>query len=229
MVGRAGGKYSKQCEMLKEKEKKSIVLIGGGGHCKACIDVIETTGFEIAGIIDKKAGAGEVLSYEIIGSDNDLENIVKKDYKFLVTIGQIKDPLPRIKIFERIKQLNGELATVIGSSASVSKYSTIGEGTIVMHQAIVNSATKIGINCILNNRALIEHDCTIGDHTHISTAAVINGDCTIGNRVFIGSNSVVAQGIQIADDVVIGAGSVVIKNIIQPGVFAGNPVRKISE
>jgi sugar O-acyltransferase (sialic acid O-acetyltransferase NeuD family) len=229
MVGRTGGKYSKQCEMLKAKEKKSIVLIGGGGHCKACIDVIETTDFDIVGIIDKKAADGKVLSYEIIGTDNDLENIVKKNYKFLVTIGQIKDPSPRIKIFERIKQLNGEFANVISSSASVSKYCTIGEGTIVMHQAIVNSSAKIGINCILNNRALIEHDCTIGHHTHISTAAVINGGCTIGNRVFIGSNSVVVQGIQIADDVVIGAGTVVIKNIFQRGVFVGNPVRKIRE
>jgi sugar O-acyltransferase (sialic acid O-acetyltransferase NeuD family) len=206
-----------------------ILLIGGGGHCKACIDVIETTNFGIAGIIDKKAGTDKVLGYEIIGNDDILEKMVERNYRFLVTIGQIKDPLPRIKIFEKIKRLNGKFATVIGSSASVSKYCTIGEGTIVMHQAIVNSSAKIGINCILNSRALIEHDCTIGNHTHISTAAVINGDCIIGNKVFIGSSSVIAQGIKIADDVVIGAGSVVIKNIIQPGVFAGNPVRKISE
>jgi len=215
--------------MLKTKEKTSIVLIGGGGHCKACIDVIETTNFKIAGVIDKKADACEVLGYKILGSDDDLESIVKRNYSFLITIGQIKDPLPRIKVFERIKQLNGRFVTAIGSSASVSKYCTIGEGTIVMHQAMVNSSTKIGINCILNSRALVEHDCTIGDHTHISTAAVVNGNCTIGNRVFVGSNSVIAQGIRVADDVVIGAGSVVIKNILQPGIFVGNPVREISE
>jgi len=206
-----------------------VILIGGGGHCKACIDVIETTSLEIAGILDKRTSSDRILDYEIIGGDEDIEDLSKKNYSFLISIGQIKDPLPRIKIFERIKQLNAKLVTIVASSALVSKYSTVGEGTIVMHQAIVNSSSKVGSNCILNNRALVEHDCTVGDHTHISTAAVVNGNCTIGNRVFIGSNSVITQGVQIADDVVIGAGSVVIRNIIEAGVFAGNPARKINE
>lgn len=204
-----------------------LLLIGGGGHCKACIDVIESTSFEIAGVVDKKKG--KVLNYEVIGNDDDLENMIKEGRSFLITVGQIKSSAPRIHLFEKIKQLNGKLATVVASSATVSKYCTIGEGTIIMHQALVNSATKIGSNCIINSKALVEHDCTIGDHTHISTAAVINGDCVIGSRVFIGSNSVIAQGMHIADDVVIGAGSVVVKNITQPGMFAGNPAKKIGE
>jgi sugar O-acyltransferase (sialic acid O-acetyltransferase NeuD family) len=205
-----------------------IVLVGGGGHCKACIDVIETTDFVIEGIIDNEI-SGKVLTYKIIGSDENIEDLVKKNYNFLVAVGQIKDAFPRIRLFEKIKRLNGELATVIASSASVSKHSVIGEGTIVMHQTIVNSAAKIGCNCIINNKALVEHDCIIGDHTHISTAAVINGDCAIGSRVFIGSNSVISQGVRIVDGVTVGAGSVVIRNIIQPGIFAGNPARKMHE
>ena len=33
--------------------KEKIILIGGGGHCRACIDVIEQEGrFTIAGIVD---------------------------------------------------------------------------------------------------------------------------------------------------------------------------------
>ena len=204
-----------------------LLLVGGGGHCKACIDVIETTDFEVAGIIDKKKG--KVLNYEVIGNDDSLENMIQEGYSFLVTVGQIKDAAPRVQLFEKIKRLNGKLATVIASSARVSKNSTIGEGTIIMHQSLVNSAAKVGSNCIINNKALIEHDCTIDDHTHISTAAVVNGDCMIGKRVFVGSNSVIAQGVQIADDVVIGAGSVVVKSITRRGIFAGNPAKEIGE
>ena len=34
---------------------KQIILIGGGGHCKSCIDVIENGNkYKIRGIIDKK-------------------------------------------------------------------------------------------------------------------------------------------------------------------------------
>jgi hypothetical protein len=36
------------------KTGNSIFLIGGGRHCKSCIDVIEQEGlFDIAGILDK--------------------------------------------------------------------------------------------------------------------------------------------------------------------------------
>ncbi|MBI4309254.1 MAG: acetyltransferase, partial [Candidatus Omnitrophica bacterium] len=35
--------------------KKNLILIGGGGHCKSCIDVIESENkFKIAGIVDTK-------------------------------------------------------------------------------------------------------------------------------------------------------------------------------
>ena len=40
--------------------KPQILLIGGGGHCKSVIDVIEMEGsFEIAGIIDQKELIGQ--------------------------------------------------------------------------------------------------------------------------------------------------------------------------
>ena len=36
-------------------DKEKLILVGGGGHCKACIDVIEEQGkFEILGILDLK-------------------------------------------------------------------------------------------------------------------------------------------------------------------------------
>ena len=53
--------------------KEQIILIGGGGHCKSCIDVIEQEGrFEIAGIVEKPDKVGEkVLGYPVIGTDAD--------------------------------------------------------------------------------------------------------------------------------------------------------------
>ena len=47
----------------------------------------------------------------------------------------------------------------------------------------------------------------------------------IGNNVSIGSNATILP-IEICDNVVIGAGSIVTKNIIEPGVYYGNPARK---
>lgn len=205
---------------------KRIVLIGGGGHCKACIDVLTRTGYEIAGIVDVDQELN-VLGFPVIGNDDSIGDLAGKDVAFLVTVGQISSAATRKKIFAKVKSCGGILAAVISTEAIVSDHSQVGEGSIVMHGAVINAASVIGKNCIINTKALIEHDCIVEDNVHISTAAVINGGCRIGEGSFIGSNSVLVQGIAIGRDVIIGAGSVVVKNITEAGVYAGNPAKKI--
>ena len=60
--------------------KKKIILIGGGGHCNACIDVIEAQNkYTIIGIIEKSEKEDYFKKeYPIIGYDKDLVNIIKK-------------------------------------------------------------------------------------------------------------------------------------------------------
>lgn len=194
-----------------QNPKPKILLIGGGGHCKSVIDVIELEGkFEIAGIIEKdKSFIGKkVLDYEIIGCDNDLNKLVKKYNYAFITIGQIKNSAPRVKTFEYLKKIGFELPTIISPRAYVSKYASVNEGTIIMHYAMVNAGVKVGKNCIINTMALIEHDVVIEDHCHISTGAIINGNVVVKKESFIGSNSVVKEGIEIIESSFIKAGSV---------------------
>lgn len=209
--------------------KRSVILIGGGGHCRACIDVIESIGqYSIAGILDVKENIGkDVSGYKITGSDDDLHLLVKQGHRFLITIGHIKKNLARKKLFDRIKDLGGSLETIISEKAYISRMANIGEGTIVMHGAVVNANARIGANNIVNTGSCIEHDVETGDHCHISTHAVINGACVLGDDVFVGSNSVLVNGISIAGGTILGAGAVVHKNIEQPGTYAGNPFRNI--
>lgn len=209
--------------------KKKLVLVGGGGHCKVCIDVIEQTEeFEIIGILDLPSLIGTtVLGYKVIGSDQDISIYVDKGYSFLVTVGQIKSAILRRKLFEKLKSCHADIATVFSKSSYCSKHTNIGAGTIIMQNVIINAGAAIGDNCILNNGCDIEHDTKIGNHTHISTFAVVNGDCKIGNEVFIGSNATIANKIIIADQTIIGAGSVVIKNVLEKEIQAGNPAQKI--
>jgi len=50
----------------------------------------------------------------------------------------------------------------------------------------------------------------------------------IGNHVSIGSNATILP-VDICDHVVIGAGAVVTKNISTPGVYVGNPAKKLNK
>ena len=209
--------------------KKDIILVGGGGHCKACIDVIEAEGtFRVAGIIDIRQKLHQkVLGYEVVACDEDIPSLVKRYKYFLITIGQVKSARQRKEKFELIKRLGGMLPCIIAPSAHVAKSAVIDEGTIVMHQACVNAQARIGANCIVNTAALIEHEAVIGSHCHVSTGSVVNGQCSVGNEVFIGSRSVVANNLSIEGRTIIGAGSVVIHSIDRQGTYVGNPVKRM--
>lgn len=202
---------------------KSLILVGGGGHCKSVIDVAESAGYNILGILDMPEDVGKkVLDHKVIGTDDDIPQYVDKA-EFVITVGFIKNPATRIKLYNKVKVAGGKLATIIASTAHVSKYSTIGEGTVVMHQAFVNAGAHIGINCIINTFCNIEHDAIIGDQCHISTGTMVNGDCKVGDRCFIGSQSVLANRIEIGDDIIVGAASFVGQTIMKKGIYFGNP------
>lgn len=202
---------------------KDLILIGGGGHCKSVLEVAESAGYNILGVLDMPEDVGkEILSTKVIGTDDDIPAFVDKA-EFVITVGFIKNPSTRIKLYNKVKEVGGKLATIIASTAYVSKYATIGDGTVVLHQAFVNAGAKVGNNVILNTATNIEHDAVIGDHCHISTGTMVNGDCKVGERCFIGSQSVLANGICIGDDIIVGAGSLVRKSISEKGIYSGNP------
>lgn len=206
---------------------KPLILVGGGGHCKSVIDVAESTRREILGILDLPELLGtDILGYRVIGSDADVARYADKA-EFVVTLGFIKNPNLRISLHENIVNNGGKLATVIASTAQVSRYAEIGEGTVILHNACVNAGVKIGKGAIINTAANIEHDVEVGDYSHISTGTMINGCCKIGKGTFIGSGAVVANGICISNNCVIGAGSVVITDITDSGTYIGCPARKI--
>lgn len=202
---------------------RSLVLIGGGGHCKSVIEAAESAGYQILGVLDMPEEVGkEILSTKVIGTDDDIPAFVDKA-EFVITVGFIKNPAIRIKLYNKVKEAGGKFATVIASTAYVSKYATIGEGTVVMHHAFVNAGARVGCNVILNTFTNIEHNAVISDQCHISTGTMVNGDCKVGKNCFIGSQSVLANGITIGDDIIVGAGSLVRKSISVKGIYSGNP------
>lgn len=199
------------------------MLIGGGGHCQSVIEVAESCGRTIRGILDVPTEVGkEVLGYPVIGTDDEIANYADS-CEFVITVGFIKDSSLRVKLYNRALENGGKLATLVASTAYVSRHARLGQGTVVMHHAFVNAGAEVGENVILNTCCNIEHGVHIGSQCHVSTGVMVNGDCRIGDNCFIGSQSVLANGVSVCNDVLVGAGSFVRKSIIRPGVYSGNP------
>lgn len=206
------------------KNNPTLLLIGGGGHCKSCIDVIENEGkYKIAGIVDHKDSLTEsVLSYPVIGNDEDLPELLKKYPYAFITVGQIKNPDLRVKLYFALKKMGATLPIIVSHLAYVSRYACLEEGTIVMHGAILNAGASIRENCIINNQALLEHDVVVEANCHISTGAKVNGCVFIGEKSFIGSGSVIHEGIRIGKKCVVAAGSVIYADLPDETLFRKN-------
>lgn len=101
----------------------------------------------------------------------------------------------------------------------------------------IGARTKIQSHSFICELVTIGHDCFIGHgvmfiNDTFASGRPAGGDSSkwkhtrIGNQVSIGSNATILP-VSICDDVVIGAGAVVTRNISEPGVYAGNPAKKI--
>ncbi len=194
---------------------KGILLIGGGGHCRAAIDVIEAEGrFAIKGIVQPKAdGVEPVLGYPVLGEDADLPVLLVETPQALATVGQIRTPAVRLRLFEQLKKLGAVMPVIVSPSAYFSRHARVEEGTLILHGVVINTGARIGANSIVNSLALVEHDVEIGNHCHISTGARVNGGAIIEDGCFIGSGAVLREGIRIGSGSVIGAGCIVTSDV----------------
>ena len=190
---------------------KNIILLGAGGHCKSCIDVIEKENkYRILCIIDNNSKKKKLFNYKIF-SENFL--LKKKNLLAFVAVGQIKNYRIRQKLFNKLLSLNFKIPFIISPLSYISPKASVGVGTIIMHGVIVNAGAQIGKNCIINTNSVIEHGVKIKDHTHISTGVIINGETVIGSKVFIGSGSVIANNIKINDYCIVGSGKTIKKDL----------------
>lgn len=206
-----------------------LVLIGGGGHARSCLEVATAAGLPVAGYVAPLPDvASDALGMTWLGADEWLNTIAHQNanFVFLVAVGQMRTAQLREQLFSLLRQLHLPIKTLIAHSAIVSEYAQIGSGCAVMHSAIVNAGVEIGENCIINSQALVEHDCQILSHCHVATGARLNGGVKLGKGVLVGSGAVILPGVEIADGVMVGAGSLVTRAITRPNtIWYGQPAR----
>jgi acetyltransferase-like isoleucine patch superfamily enzyme len=111
----------------------------------------------------------------------------------------------------------------IGPFVEIQKGVTVGQRTRIHSHSFICELVTVGDDCVISHGVMFIND-------PFSMGGPARGDRSrwrstrIGNRVSIGSNATILP-VSVCDDVVIGAGAVVTRDIIEPGVYAGNPAR----
>lgn len=121
----------------------------------------------------------------------------------------------------------------------------IGDDCFIGPFVEIQKDVKIGNKVKVQSHSFICELVTVGDDVFIGHGVMFindkfknkkpaNGDrnlwkkTEIGKNVSIGSNSTILP-VKICNNVVIGAGSVVTKDIDTPGIYIGNPAKKLQE
>ncbi len=118
-------------------------------------------------------------------------------------------------------------ATFVGPFTEIQKDVTVGKRCRIQSHTFICELVTIGDDCFIGHGVMFVND-------RFANGGPARGrkdlwqQTTIGDRVSIGSNATIMP-IRIASGTVIGAGAVVTKDIDTPGIYAGNPARRIKD
>ena len=189
-----------------------MILFGASGHAKVILDILFHNEVEVMGIIDDNPQVSNIFEIPVHKNDNLLAN-----EQAIISIG---DNGIRKKIAEKYTL---QYQQALHPKSTISQFSEIGEGTVVMANAVLNPGCKIGQHCIINTAAIIEHDCVLEDFVHISPNAALAGNVFVGEGTHIGIGASIIQGIKIGKWATIGAGAVIIRDVPDFAKVVGNP------
>jgi acetyltransferase EpsM len=195
-----------------------MIIIGGGGHSKVIIDIINSQrqiNYNVIGFYDDETSSLRNIPY--LGKINKIKNC-KNYINYVIAIG---DNAIRRRIYKKYNKLH--YISLIHPTSIVSQNAIIGEGTVICAGAIVQPDVKIGKLCIINTNSNIDHESIICDFVNINPSATLCGNVSIGNNTVIGANSTIIEKIKIGSYNVIGAGSVIIRNTEDNSKLVGVP------
>jgi sugar O-acyltransferase (sialic acid O-acetyltransferase NeuD family) len=213
---------------------KDIIIIGTGGNCVDILDAILTRNeaasspiCRIRGFLDDDPNSwGRALEgYPVLGPL--LQATQYPDCFFVNGIGSFRNYWRKPAIIGSTKLPLDRFETVVHPAANVSRFASVGSGTVVLQNATINSRARIGNHVIILPHAVVSHDVVIGDYSCLASAACLAGNVRVGIACYLGANCSVANGLQLGDGSLVGMGAVVLEDVPEVTVVVGNPARAI--
>jgi len=130
----------------------------------------------------------------------------------------------------------------IGVGVVLGHFNEIGDGCVIGDHTVIQGRARFASKCIIGTRATIKIGVILTAKTHIGAYTFVGPNVVclgahnnekvtsptiIGRNCFIGASSIIMPGVEICDGVTIGAMSFVNKDITEPGVYVGQPIRKV--
>ena len=210
-----------------------VVIVGGGGHTRVLIGMLQRAGVAIYGIItcNETLLGSAMMGVDVLGLEHDFA--LKPDEVTMVNgvgnsasrAGSMLDA--RAGVYHRYRARGLDFLPIVSGDAVIQPEVIMGDGVQVMPGAVIQPCAMIGENVIINTRASIDHDVIIYPHAHIAPGATLCGGVTIGEETHIGAGAVIIQGVRIGSHAVIGAGAVVTRHVPDGVLVLPSPSQKL--
>ncbi|MBE0623837.1 MAG: acetyltransferase [Burkholderiales bacterium] len=202
---------------------KSLAVLGASGHGKVVADAALAGAWgEIRFYDDAWPTLKHIGPWSVVGATKELLQDCGSLDGAIVAIGDNKTRLAKMRQIG----LGVPLVSIIHPAAVVSRYASIGKGSVVFAGAVVNAFASLGMGCIVNTGATIDHDCNLGDGVHVGPGANLGGQVVVGAATWIGIGASVRHGVSLGDHVVVGAGAAVVGDIVAGQIVVGVPARQ---
>jgi sugar O-acyltransferase (sialic acid O-acetyltransferase NeuD family) len=209
---------------------KSIIILGTGGNCIDILDTINEINliekkYRVIGFLDddKTKWGTNIYDIKVLGG---LDSAIKYGHAFFINgIGSPNNFWEKEKIINKTGLGIDRFETIIHPKASVSKFSIIGKGTVILQQVTIASNVKIGNHVIVLANSVINHDDKIEDFVSIASGVCITGGVSLEKSCYIDSGSTIIGNIKIGKNSLVGMGSVVLKDVIAKSIVVGNPAK----
>ncbi len=198
-----------------------MIIAGAGGLAAQLFDdLVAINAQDVVFWSETKTKYGFIEErFPIIKSDEEIIDYFNKESKsFLLCVSSIEN---RKILSEKFKHLGGKAISFISPNSIISKYITVGQGTLIMSRVEIEAGVIIGEQCLINKTANIGHGCVIGSNCEVAPGVILTGEVELGENTYIGTRAIVLPKIKIGKNAVVAAGSVVKKNVPDYAVVAG--------
>jgi len=210
------------------KTLSPLVILGAGGFGREVAWLVEEINeaeptWDLVGFIDDFVTGPTVEGYKVLGPKAVL-SLLDPMPKLVCAIG---DPKVRKKVVQPLEDMGYKFATLIHPSVRMSRYVTIGEGSIICAGTLLTTNIHIGKHSILNLDCKVGHDTMLGDYASLMPGVNIAGEVRVGEGCYFGLNACVINRVTVGEWSVIGAGATVVKDIPSRVVAVGVPAKPI--
>ena len=200
-----------------------ILIYGSGGLGVEILDLVQRT-YEHKSkrpiFVDDINFGQTVCNIDVIDFDTAISQY--SGTEMIIANGE---PEGRLLMFNKSKKAGFKMPAIIDDTATISNYSTIGEGSIVCAKSTIAARSMIGKNVLINIQTIVGHDVEIMDNTVLASMVNIGGASKVGDGCMLGMGVTVRPKTTIGGGSLVAFSSSVFSDLPENVIAVGNPAR----